>query len=309
VGNGEAKFVERQQCPGCGSRKLVEVASGRFGDSPLRELIENDPWGESPLPYLSDSHWCFVRCGECSLRFHQRILSPEWNEVRFTRWITQASIEEFEAARKGPNDDFDRARNHVEHALRLEKQTRELRGSDPLRVLDFGCGWGSFLAMCELFGFVAVGVDRSAALREGSWEVKIYPEIEDLKDAPEVGKGFHAITLFETLEHLDQPLDILNELTQYLLPSGILVLETPDCRGVNGIETEQDYRLIHPLDHINAFDPQTLRGIARRAGFAPIERPVVQVNSEPHKVLKREIKRVVSPLMRPTTQLYFRKFR
>lgn len=98
--------------------------------------------------------------------------------------------------------------------------------------------------MCGLFGFVAAGVDRSAARREGSRNVKIYPEIEDLKDAPEVGKGFHAITLFETLEHLDQPLDILNELTQYLLPGGILVLETPDCRGVNGIETEQDYRLI-----------------------------------------------------------------
>jgi SAM-dependent methyltransferase len=309
VANDKAEFVERQQCPGCGSNNLVKVASGRFGDAPLRELIENDPWGESPLPYISESEWRFVRCAECSLSFHQRILSPEWNEIRFARWMTQAAIEEFEADRKAPNDDFDAARKNVEHILRLEKQTRELRGNDPLRVLDFGCGWDAFLAMCELFGFVAVGVDRSAARCEGSRGVKIYPEIEDLKNAPEVGKGFHAITLFETLEHLDEPLDILNELNQYLLPGGILVLETPDCRGVTGIETEQDYRLIHPLDHINAFDPQTLRGIARRAGFAPIERPVVQVNSEPHKVLKREIKRVVSPLMRPTTQLYFRKFR
>jgi SAM-dependent methyltransferase len=309
VANGKAEFVERQRCPGCGVKELVEVASGRFGDSPLRELIDNDPWGESPMPYIFESEWRFMGCAECSLRFHQRILSPEWNELRFARWTTPVAMEEFEAARKGPSDDFERARKDVEHVLRLEKQTRELRGDDPLRVLDFGCGNGAFLAMCELFEFVAVGVAHFAARRQGRPEITIYREIEDLKGAPEVGKGFHAVTLFETLEQVAGPLDTLNELSEYLLPGGILVLETTDCRGVTGIETEQDYRLIHPLANINAFDPRTLRGIARRAGFAPIERTVVQVNSEPHRVLKREIKRVVSPLLRPTTQLYFRKFR
>ena len=307
--NVSAEFVKRQRCPGCGAEELTEIASGRFDASPLRELIENDPWGESPMPYLREAEWRLMACADCGLKFHQNILSPEWNEIRRSRWTTLSAIEEFEAAHRDPNDEFMRARSDVEHALRLEKQTRELRGSDKLRVLDFGCGRGSFLAMCELFGFVAVGVEPWAALREASRSNTVYATLEDLDGASEVGEGFHAITLFETLDQVAAPLDTLDALSKHLVPGGVLVLETLDCSGVKGIETEADYRLIHPLRNINAFDPKTLRGLARRAGFAPIERPVVQVNSDPHRVLKREIKRVVSPLMRQTTQLYFRKFR
>lgn len=304
-----AEFVERKRCPGCGGEELVEVARGSFDASPLRELIENDPWGESPMPHLREADWRFVRCTSCDLRFHQKILSPEWNEIRLSRWTTLAAIEAFEAARLAPNDDFERARNNVEHALRLEKQTREIRRSDRLRLLDFGCGRGAFLAMCELFGFRTVGVEPSATLREAGRAPRVYGKLEDLRDAPGADGDFHAITLFETLERLPAPSDTLNALNRCLVSGGILVLETLDCSGVTGIDSEQDYRLIHPLQNINAFDPKTLRGAARSAGFVPIERPVVQVNSEPHRVLKREIKRVVSPLMRPTTQLYFRKFR
>lgn len=303
----KAEFIERRQCLSCGSKELEEIAGGRFGDSPVRDLIENDAWGESPLPYISDSRWSFVRCAECSLMFHRSVLSPEWNEIRFSRWMTQAAIEEFEETRRRPSDDFERARNNVEHALRLEKQTRIVRGEDPLRVLDFGCGWGEFLAICERFGFVAVGVDRSAARRQGGQGVRICEEIEDLKHLPEAVGGFHVITLFEVLEHLDDPLGVLRELAQYLVMGGILVLETPNCRGVTGIQTEEDYRSIHPLDHINAFEPQTLRAIAGRAGFTPIRRTVAQVNCEPFKVLKREVKRALYPLIRPSTQMYFRK--
>lgn len=302
-----AEFLERRQCLSCGSEQLEEIAGGRFGDSPVRELIENDAWGESPLPYISESRWSFVRCSNCSLKFHRNVLTPEWNEIRFSQWMTQAAIEEFEETRKGTNDDFERGRRNVEHALSLEKETRTVRGDDPVRVLDFGCGWGAFLAVCQNFGFVGVGVDRSAARRAGSQGVRIYAKLEDLDAIPELGEGFHAITLFEVLEHLDDPLRVLNELAKYLVKGGILVLETPDCSGVTGIQTEQDYRSIHPLDHINGFEPRTLRDMARRAGFDLIKPTVVQVSSEPFKVLKREVKRVLRPLLRPSTQMYFRK--
>lgn len=307
MASGKAQFVERRRCLGCGSEEFVEIAGGRFADSPLRELIENDPWGESPLPYIAEERWCFVRCSSCSLMFHRRVLSPEWNEIRFSEWMAQSAIEEFEETQIRSSEHFDRARGNVQHALRLEKQTRSLRGNDAPRVLDFGCGWGSFLTICKQFSFVAVGVDRSAARRRGGQGIEIYPEIGDLEHAPEAEKGFHAITLFEVLEHLDDPLGVLNQLAPHLVTDGILVLETPDCSGVTGIHTEEDYRKIHPLEHINGFEPHTLRGIAARAGFTPIKPMIAHVTCEPLRVLKGEVKRVAGPLMRPTTQAYFRK--
>lgn len=303
----KAEFVERNRCLSCGSEKLDEIAGGGFMHSPLREFIENDPWGESPLPYIAEVRWSFVRCASCSLTFHRRVLSPEWNEIRFSEWMTQSAIEEFEKADARPSQDFERARDYVGHVLRLERQTRTLRGDEPLRVLDYGCGWGGFLRTCDQFGFVAVGVDRSSARRQGGQGVEIRAEIADLEQGPEAANGFHVITLFEVLEHLDDPLGILNELAQYLVTDGILVLETPNCDGVTGIRTEQDYRLIHPLDHINGFDPNTLRGIAARAGFTPLKQSIAHVTCGRLSVVKGEVKRLLRPLRRPSTQCYFQK--
>lgn len=303
----KAQFVERGRCLSCGSERLEEIAGGRFMDSPLREFIENDPWGESPLPYIAEERWSFVRCSSCSLTFHRRVLSPEWNEIRFSEWMTQSAIEEFEEGVARPSQDFERARDYVKHVLRLERRTRGLRGDETLRVLDYGCGWGGFLRTCDQFGFVAVGIDRSAARRQGGQGVQIHAELADLSENREAAKGFHVVTLFEVLEHLDDPLAVLKQLAGYLVADGILVLETPNCEGVTGIRTVDDYRRIHPLDHINGFDPNTLRAIAARAGFTPITRTIAHVTCEPLSVLKSEVKRVVRPLRRASTQVYFQK--
>jgi 2-polyprenyl-3-methyl-5-hydroxy-6-metoxy-1,4-benzoquinol methylase len=118
---------------------------------------------------------------------------------------------------------------------------------------------------------------------------------------------FHVITLFEVLEHLDDPRSLLETLKEYLLKDGILVLETPDCSGVKNIVTHQDYRKIHPLEHINGFTPATMRRIAESIGFEPIKKPVSHVTCDPKRVIKTEVKRIIDVIGTNTTQQYFRK--
>lgn len=118
---------------------------------------------------------------------------------------------------------------------------------------------------------------------------------------------FHAITLIEVLEHVDEPLALLKTLRERMVPGGILVLETPNCEGVSDICSEDDYRKIHPLDHINGFTPASLLAIARRAGFAPLAPPVAHVAADMRRVVKTIVKRIVQPLRPKTTQLYLRR--
>ena len=66
-----------------------------------------------------------------------------------------------------------------------------------------------------------------------------------------------------------------------LTPNAILILETPDCTGVVDIKTRDDFRKVHPLDHINAFTPDTLVDMAKRAGFSKIAKPISCVACEP----------------------------
>lgn len=302
----QAGFERRETCITCGSGDLEVLSTGGFDDPPLRDFLAADPHGEDPAPHLSGTSWTFVKCRDCGQKFHRDILDEEWLGIYYDRWITDAAIEEHARMRghAGFAQDFATGRHGIERMLVIERLTRDLRGSDPVRILDFGCGDGTFLATCATCGFEGVGVEFSAA-REAKKRVEFFPSLDEVE--AECGPGhFHAATLFEVLEHLAHPLDILRRIRPLVATGGILVLETPNCAGVTGISTVEDYRLINPLGHINAFEPETQARIAREAGFERIVPPVAQCTAEPRRVLKREARRVLTPLMKRDTQQMFR---
>jgi SAM-dependent methyltransferase len=295
----QAQFSERTKCINCSSPLLKELSAGRYHDEPLRGFLAADPADVDPLPHLNDATWILVQCEDCQLVFHERILNEEWNEIRFSEWMNANSILEFEA-RLGPqfSRSFERGKRHVEHILRIEKLTRNLRAtSNPVRLLDFGCGFGSFLEACVHFGFNVAGVDRSTARRERA-NMKILSSLDDFQ-----GETFHAVTLFETLEHLDHTADVLGQLSGFLPIGGILVLETPDAADVTDVRTQHDYLMAHPLEHINCFTFGTLKSIAERHGFALITRGPAFVTSEYHRAAKRLARHALQQDMR-STQLY-----
>jgi SAM-dependent methyltransferase len=198
--------------------------------------------------------------------------------------MSKEAIEQFEAEHGGNHD----AARDVQHVLRMKNH-----GAN--RVLDFGCGFGQFLEMCRLFGLEAVGVDRSNARRSGA-AVSIYAELD------EVPGSFDAVTLFEVLEHLDDPLDVLLRLKARLNQSGLMIVEVPDTSGVNGIRSREDYHKVHPLDHINAFTPESLVSIMRQAGFVPIDKEPAFVTTSLKRVAKDIAK---AKLKQRSTQRYF----
>jgi 2-polyprenyl-3-methyl-5-hydroxy-6-metoxy-1,4-benzoquinol methylase len=118
---------------------------------------------------------------------------------------------------------------------------------------------------------------------------------------------FNALTLFQVLEHLDEPHSLMLQLRELVADGGILVLETPNCSGVTDIKTRYEYSLIHPLEHINAFTPETLKDFANRVGFVHIDKQVSIISCDFNEVTKKIAKRFLKPLVKPTTQLYFRK--
>lgn len=304
-----AEFAERLHCINCASPRLVELSRGKFADQPLSAFIEADPWGESPVPHLKNAEWILVRCTDCEQVFHKRILTEDWNEKKYSLWMSIDAISAFEARLATGGGPFPserkalRAREQVSHILRIEKHTRPIRDQgEPVRLLDFGCGSGEFLLFCRQFGvFEAYGVDRAAPRRDNAL-VRILPSLDDLKP----GSSFHAIALFEVLEHLDDPAQVLRQLSERLVPNGVLVVETPDCTGVTGIQSRQDYLKIHPLEHINAFTHKTLKSMVERRGFACIRKGIAHVTAERMRIVKAEAKHL---LYREdaSTRLYFRK--
>lgn len=297
----KAEFQERSGCISCGAKEFEELSSGAYFDEPLRSFLDSDPWGENPMPYLRDARWSLRQCSSCKQVYHGFILTDAWNDRRFSEWMSAEAIEEF-GERLGKVT-FQRllsvGTGRVAHGLRIEKMTRSMRGDHPVRLLDFGCGFGEFVAQCNLLGFDAVGVDRASA-RHSRAIVPI------LKSLDEVEGKFDAITLFEVLEHLDEPSAMIRSLTNYIKPGGILVLETPDCLGVHGIQTERDYRLVHPLEHINAYTRDSLTNIAAQWGYERVSRPPVHIATDVVRIAKNFARQVLGK-GENTTQIYLRK--
>lgn len=296
----QARFSTRTACISCRGTTLNELSSGRFDEGKVGDFLRADPWGEDPMPFLAGMPWSYVRCAGCDMAFHRHILDPEWNERRFSKWMSHSAISAFEKKVLTPTVLFDAGAAHASHILRIERLTRAQRGDESVRILDFGCGYGRFLSMCSLFGFDAVGVDRASARRDNA-VFPILPDIDDVR-----GMSFHTVTLFEVLEHLDDPRSILQQLAGLLLPNGILVVETPDCEGVVGIESREDYLKIHPLEHINGFTWETMQRMVQDLGFVRIVPPAAYVTTSLKYVARHSVKEALRARMNRTQQ-YFRK--
>jgi len=303
-----ANFMERLNCITCNSTSLVTLDRGTFGQEPHRSMIAEGIWGINPLPYLEHCEWELVKCRDCGQVFHKRILTPEWDARRHAEWMTRDAISEFEElhGQRRPRWIFDRARSEVDRLLCFEQMTRGIRNEEPLRLLDFGCGWGRLVTLANLFGFSAHGVDRSNARRAGQQGGlgTVFASLDEyvaLEPRPA-----HAVCLMEVLEHLVAPMEILRALHSVMMPNAILLLEVPDATGLTDIKTTKNM-VADGLDHLNAFTPRTLVDISKRAGFIPIERATAHVTADFQRVMKREVRRVLQPVLSGSTQQFFRR--
>ncbi|MCJ1381318.1 Hexaprenyldihydroxybenzoate methyltransferase, mitochondrial [Xylographa soralifera] len=114
--------------------------------------------------------------------------------------------------------------------------------SHKLRYLDLGCGGGIFAESAARLGNTAsvTGVDPSAeVLRVAQEHARQDPilyqsgrlqylnkSIEDLSVPQNVEEQFDVLTLFEVIEHINQPAPFLQSCLPFVKPGGWLVLST-----------------------------------------------------------------------------------
>lgn len=299
-----AAFVNRDRCIACGDADLRELSSGSFGADPVRSILEGESWGVHPLPLIEHERWQFVACACCRQRFHNRILAPEWMDRLYSEWESQEAMEAFLAGRVTPESKQAHAEVAVGHVLRVLRMTQTLRGGQALRLLDYGCGWAEFVAQCRAFGVEASGIDF-APDRQTYAQVPIFESLDAWDAAQEGDARLHAATLFQVLEHLVEPRQVLEDLAARMAPGAVLILEVPDTSGVSDIRSREDFFLIAPLGHINGFTPQSLRRLAERCGFAAVQPPAAWVTASWDRALRAAAKRVLGRFRKPTTHQYF----
>lgn len=142
----------------------------------------------------------------------------------------------------------------------------------PGRILDVGCGTGDFLVVCAEHGWETVGVDvspyaaRISAERSGG-----EAHGGRLEDAPLQPGSFDVIHMHHVLEHVADPVDVLQRIRGLLRPGGRLVLEVPNERNLINLAMRLQGKAMLPSDqpptHLLFFDPPSLRAAVSAAGL------------------------------------------
>ncbi len=155
----------------------------------------------------------------------------------------------------------------TERLTELEKQRR-----DKGRLLDVGCGIGTFLHLARERGWEPHGVDPSESGIAFAQEVhKLNVQCGTVFDADFPDSHFDAITLYHVLEHIPELNPFLSELRRVLRPNtGTLVIEVPNGESLQSRFQKADWPYVHPRDHLYYFSARSLPPLLRKHGFRDI---------------------------------------
>jgi len=132
-------------------------------------------------------------------------------------------------------------------------------------VLDFGCGTGGFLLLAKSVASRVVGIEPEVRLK-AYFEEK---QINVFSDINELSENFDIITLFHVLEHIADPISLLNRLKKNLNKEGHLIVEVPNANDalLTVYESDAFSKFTYWSCHLFLFTADTLSMLAKKAGL------------------------------------------
>lgn len=237
---------EETSCPLCGNEHSKPVMEAADNARPSREL-----------------RFAVVECMNCKLWYTNPRPSP-------------ASMGQFYAESYQPHRRpiFAMAKTKLRHQLLarligrpcLERHRLPWLGQG--RLLDFGCGGGEFLLRMRDQGWKVTALDQSEKVIRDLRDEFGIPGFAGTLPHPDLKPGsFDVITMWASLEHVHQPLQILRDAYELLAPGGRLYLQVHNMNCWNfGVFGKNWYPLDLPR-HLTHFRPATMRQMLETAGY------------------------------------------
>lgn len=219
-------------CPCCGASQIQKV----FTNAEATPITDWREFFFGSRRFIRDLH----ECGGCGFTFINDI---EPNYVRHYQ-----AQESYEPARLSTfrKRYFASVKAHLNASVSLtEKPT----------LLDIGCAEGTWLSLwpgCRRVGAEYSAVHRAKISADGA-------EAVDPDELDGVGR-FSVVSLFDVLEHLEDPRASLLKIKEHVAEGGCLILGVPDMGKVAARLLKSRYYLVCPM-HFSYFTAKNLRAL------------------------------------------------
>jgi SAM-dependent methyltransferase len=156
--------------------------------------------------------------------------------------------------------------DYFEHKLNfLARQQKEYG-----KLLDVGCGAGIFMERARKRGWEVYGVDSSSSACNYSRKLGFKVKKSRFEDVVYNPARFDVITIFQTIEHLEDPVAVLKKAKGLLNPKGILVVTTPNRQSLLGKVLKRRWFGYFNKEHLYFFNKRSFQEVLRQAGFTNV---------------------------------------
>jgi len=245
---------------------LGPVISWEETACPLCGRDEADPLAEATDPIPAEGvglRFAIVQCRHCALAYTNPRPSPGTIGSFYPPGYSPHEAKGADRGNAAPSRFWSRIAGHP---------CLERRGVLPIkppgRLLDFGCGGGSYLTRMAALGWRVTGLDFSADAVRTVREKLGHTAYLGTLPHPELPPGsFEVVTMWQVVEHLHQPVEVLREAFKLLVPGGCLVVAVPNYESLTrGWFGEHWFGLDLPR-HLTHFTPKSLQATLQSAGF------------------------------------------
>jgi len=225
----------------------------------------------------ADGPYRVVQCKQCTLVYVDPLpprteLEQHYDEDYYSEWISSQRV---------PRERL--WQNRLDALLQYNQNGR---------LLDVGCGDGTFLRFAREAGFEVYGTEISlyAGERlEKLYEIPVF--MGALHEAEYPSEYFDVVTLYHVIEHVDDPVRYLSETHRILKTGGLLVVACPNVKSyvfnlAYLLYKGKRFQLFSTNDkeiHLYHFSAQTLTMLLKNNGFSLLSLGVDDPSVDPRK--------------------------
>jgi SAM-dependent methyltransferase len=145
-------------------------------------------------------------------------------------------------------------------------------------MLDVGCGSGVSLLEAKALGATAFGIEADPNIRPIAAALSLNIHFGSLRDQPFSGLRFDLVIMNQVIEHLPDPDEALQILSDRLTPAGRMVLVFPNTASLWRRLSGSRWINWHIPYHLHHFDSKSFERMARRCGLKVVRSRTITPN-------------------------------
>ncbi len=132
-------------------------------------------------------------------------------------------------------------------------------------LLDYGCGTGEFLNVCQLANWQSNGIEPAQVARQKASNLTKLPIAESLNQL--ASEKFDVITLWHVLEHVEDLNEKISELKGCLAEGGIILIAVPNYESLDAKKYKSSWAGYDVPRHLWHFNQPTMRSLLIKHGL------------------------------------------